>query len=117
MVIMLGISPRSLDILFKYMRALRKHLQKKVMLFKSRTIDEACVQAQHLENIGIKKDNQVVLNRNTTNMLPRRERRNGNEKTRRQYTLHISARIQTTIATIVIEMVTLNISVESYIHI
>jgi hypothetical protein len=28
---------------------------KKVMLFKPRTIDEACVQAQYLENIGHKK--------------------------------------------------------------
>jgi hypothetical protein len=53
------------------------------MLFKPRTIDEACVQAQYLENIGHKKGNQVVLNRNTTKMLPRRGRRSGKEKTRR----------------------------------
>jgi hypothetical protein len=34
---------------------LHSHLWKQVMLFKPRTIDEACVQAQYLENIGNKK--------------------------------------------------------------
>jgi hypothetical protein len=49
----------------------------------------------------------VVLNRKTTKMLPRRGRRSGKEKTRRQQPLHINARIQTTTATIAILMVTL----------
>lgn len=31
------------------------HLRKQVMLFKPKTIDEECVQAQYLENIGHKK--------------------------------------------------------------
>jgi predicted sulfurtransferase len=48
----------------------------------------------------------VVPRRKTTKMLPRRERRSGKERTRRQQPLHISARIQTTIVTIVISMVT-----------
>jgi hypothetical protein len=34
------------------------------------------------------KDNQVVPSRNTTKMLPRRERRSGKERTRRQQPLH-----------------------------
>jgi hypothetical protein len=58
----------------------------------------------------------VVPNRKTTKMLPRRGRRSGKERTRRQQPLHISARIQTTTATIVISMVTLKISVGSYIQ-
>jgi hypothetical protein len=52
------------------------------------------------------KDNQVVPSRKTTKMLPRRERRSGKERTRRQQPLHINARIQTTTVTIVILMVT-----------
>jgi hypothetical protein len=57
----------------------------------------------------------VVPNRKTTKMLPRRGRRSGKERTRRQQPLHISARIQTTTTTIVILMVTPKISVGSYI--
>jgi hypothetical protein len=52
---MLGISPKNLDVLLKYLGGLHSHLWKQVMLFKPRTIDEACVQAQYLENIGNKK--------------------------------------------------------------
>jgi hypothetical protein len=42
----------------------------------------------------------VVLNIKTAKMLPRRGRRSGKEKKRRQQPLYISARIQTTTATI-----------------
>jgi hypothetical protein len=53
------------------------------MLFKPRTIDEACVQAQYLENIGHKKGQPSGSKQNITKMLPRRGRRSGKGKTRR----------------------------------
>ena len=43
MVIMLGISPKNLDIVIKYLGGLHVHLLKKVILFKPRTINEAYV--------------------------------------------------------------------------
>jgi hypothetical protein len=43
-VIMLGISPKNPYILLKYLGGLHSHLWKKVMSFKPRAIDEACVQ-------------------------------------------------------------------------
>jgi hypothetical protein len=49
-------------------------------------------------------------------MIPWRGRRSRKERTRRQHPLHISARIRTTTSTIVISIVTLNISIGSYIH-
>jgi hypothetical protein len=55
MAMMLGISPKNLDVLLKYLGGLHSHLRKQVMLFKPKIIDEACVQAQCLENIGHKK--------------------------------------------------------------
>jgi hypothetical protein len=57
----------------------------------------------------------MVPSRKTTKALPRRERRSGKERIRRQQPLHINARIQATIVTIVISMVILKISVGSYI--
>jgi len=57
----------------------------------------------------------MVPNRKTTNMLPRRRRRSGKERRSKKQTLHIGARIQTTTATSVISMVTLEIRVGSYI--
>jgi hypothetical protein len=55
MVIMLGISLKNPDVLLKYMRGLHSDLQKQVMLFKSRTVDEAYVQEKYLEHIGNKE--------------------------------------------------------------
>jgi hypothetical protein len=55
MAIMLGISPKNPYVLLKYLGGLDSHLQKQVMLFKPRTMDEACVHAQYLENTGQKK--------------------------------------------------------------
>jgi hypothetical protein len=55
MAIMLGISPKNPYVLLKYLGGLHNHLWKQVMLFKPRSVDEACVQAQYLENIGLKK--------------------------------------------------------------
>jgi hypothetical protein len=52
----------------------------------------------------------------TTKTLPRRERRSGNERIKRQQPLHINARIQETVVTIIIMMIVLKISVESYIQ-
>jgi hypothetical protein len=43
MAIMLGISPKNLDVVLKYLGGLHNHLQKQVMLFKPRTMDEACI--------------------------------------------------------------------------
>jgi hypothetical protein len=55
MAIMLGISPKNPNAILKYMGGLHSHLRKKVMIFKPRKVDEACVQAQYLENMGHKK--------------------------------------------------------------
>jgi len=55
MDIMLGISPKNLIIFLKYLGGLHNHLQKQVILFKPRTIDEPSVQEKYLENIGNKK--------------------------------------------------------------
>jgi len=52
---MLGISPKNPNTLLKYLGGLHNDLRKKVMLFKPRTTDEACVQAHCLDNIGHKK--------------------------------------------------------------
>ena len=54
MAIMLGISPKNPDVLLKYLGGLHHHLREQVMLFKPKMVDEACVQAQYLENIGLK---------------------------------------------------------------
>ena len=43
--IMLGISPKNPDVLLKYLGGLHHHLFEKVMLFKPKKVDEACVQA------------------------------------------------------------------------
>jgi hypothetical protein len=55
MAIMLGISPKKLDVLLKYLGGLHSHMQKQVMIFKPMIVDDACVQAQYLENIVHKK--------------------------------------------------------------
>jgi hypothetical protein len=55
MEIMLGIAPKSLYVLLKYLGGLHSHLKKQVILFKPRTMDKACVHAQYMENIGHKK--------------------------------------------------------------
>jgi hypothetical protein len=39
----------------KYLSGIYGHFLKKLMLFKSKTVDEAYAQAQYLENIGHKK--------------------------------------------------------------
>ena len=52
---MLGISPNNPDVLLKYLGGLHNHLQNSVIMFKTRTMDEVCVHAQYLENIGQNK--------------------------------------------------------------
>jgi hypothetical protein len=54
-----------------------------VILFKPRTVDEACVQEQYLENIRHKKGKPSGLNINIIKKLPGRGRRSGNGNTRR----------------------------------
>jgi hypothetical protein len=111
--ILLGISPKKLDVLLNFLEGLHNDFQNKVLLLKPKIVDEAYVEAQYLENIGHKKG--IFLSRNTTRMFPRRGRRSGKENKRIQKPLHISARIQTTKTTIAILMVTLKISFGSYI--
>jgi hypothetical protein len=45
MMIMLGISPKNLEILLKYLGILHNQVWKQVMLLKPRTIDKGCVKA------------------------------------------------------------------------
>lgn len=45
MEIMLGISLKNFDVLLKYLSTPHSHLQKKMMLFKSKIVDEVCVYA------------------------------------------------------------------------
>jgi hypothetical protein len=52
MAIMMGISTKNPSLLIEYMGDIDSHLQNKVMFFKLNTMNEACVQAQFMENIG-----------------------------------------------------------------
>ena len=45
MAILLGISPKNVDVLLNYLGGLHIHLINQVILFIPNTIDEACVQA------------------------------------------------------------------------
>jgi hypothetical protein len=53
--IMVGLSPKNPYIFIKYLWDIKIHLWKQVILIKHRTIDEACVYAYYLENMGHKK--------------------------------------------------------------
>jgi len=55
MAIMLGISPKNPYVLLKYSGGLHFHLHEQVMLFKPKMVDATCVQAQYLQNIGLKR--------------------------------------------------------------
>ena len=55
MTVMLGISLKSPNVLLKYLGGLHSHIRNQEMIFKPRTVDETCVQAQYLENLGHKK--------------------------------------------------------------
>jgi hypothetical protein len=59
----------------------------------------------------------VVPSEKNTKIIPMKEKTSGKERTRRQHPLHIIERIQVTIVTTIIYMVTPNISVGSYIQI
>lgn len=54
-VIMLGISPNSPDVFLKYLGSMHHHMCEKVRLFKPKSVDGACLQAQYLEKIGLKR--------------------------------------------------------------
>lgn len=43
MAIMLGISPKNPNVLLKYLEGLHRHLCEQVMLFKPKSVEEACV--------------------------------------------------------------------------
>ena len=55
MAIMLGIPPKNPDVLLKYLGGLHCHLHEQIMLFKPKSVDETCVQAQYLGNIRLKR--------------------------------------------------------------
>jgi len=52
---MVGISPKNLDVLLKYLEGLHIRLCNKFMFFKLKIIEEECVQEQYIETIGNKK--------------------------------------------------------------
>ena len=52
---MLRISPKKPYVILGYLGDLHNHLRWQVMLLNHRTIDEACVQAQYLENMDMNK--------------------------------------------------------------
>jgi hypothetical protein len=55
MNIILGISPKNLDVLLKYLGDLKSYLCNKVILFNPKRVDEASVQEQYMKNICHKK--------------------------------------------------------------
>jgi len=46
---------KNLDVFLKYLGGLNRHLREKMMLLKPKMVGEACVQAQYLDNIGLKR--------------------------------------------------------------
>lgn len=52
---MLGTSPKNTYVLLKYLGGMYHHMREKVMLLKPKMVDKAYVQAQYLENIGLKR--------------------------------------------------------------
>ena len=52
---MLGMSPKNLDALLKYVGGLHSHLRRQVLFFKPITIDEAYMQAQYLDDMDKKE--------------------------------------------------------------
>ena len=52
---MLDIYTKKREVLIKYFGCLNRHLWRKVTLLKPMTINEACVQAQYMENMGMTK--------------------------------------------------------------
>jgi hypothetical protein len=87
------------------------------MLFKPRTVDEACVQAQYLENIGQKKGKPSGSKQKEHQEASKEGKKKWKGgKIRRQQPLHISAKIPTTIAIIATLMATLRKSVGNYIQ-
>ena len=65
------------------------------------TINEACVQAQYMKNMG-KTKGQPSGSKNKGNQDASKEKKSGKERIRRQQPLQINARIQITISAIVI---------------
>lgn len=58
---MLGISSKNSNVFLKYFRGLHYHLQEKMMFFKPKSVGKACVHAQYLENIRLKKEKSSGL--------------------------------------------------------
>ena len=55
MALMLGISPKNPYVLLKYLGVFHCDLHEKTMFFKPKMVDEAVVQAEYLENIGLER--------------------------------------------------------------
>ena len=65
------------------------------------TINEACVQEQYMENMGMNKG-QPSGSKKKGNQDASKEKNSGKDRIRTQQPLQINARIQITISTIVI---------------
>ena len=98
---MLDIYTKKREVLIKYLGCLNRHLWRQVTLFKPRTINEACVQAQYMENMGMTKG-QPSGSKKKGNQVASKEKKSGKERIRTQQPLQINARIQITVSTIVI---------------
>lgn len=57
--IMFGISSKNPNVLLKYLGGLHLHLCEQMMLFNPKSVDEACVQTQYLENIGLERAQSI----------------------------------------------------------
>jgi hypothetical protein len=86
------------------------------MLFNPRTVDEACVHAQYLENIGQNKGQPSGSKKKEHQKASKEGKKKWKGgKIRRQQPLHNSANIPTTIAIIATLMATPRKSVGNYI--
>jgi hypothetical protein len=70
---MLGVSPKYLNIVLKYLGGLHSHLRGQIILFKPKTIDGAYVKEQYLEMD--KKEGQPSGFRHIDRVLPRGNRK------------------------------------------
>jgi len=86
------------------------------MIFKPRTINEACVQEEYKENIFPKKGKPSSSKNKYHQEASKEGKKKWWGKDKKWQMKYINARFQTTTTTIVISMVTPKISVESYIQ-
>jgi len=103
MAIMLGISPKNLDVLFKYFGGIQRHLHEKVMLFNPKSVDEPCVQEQYLENIGLKEEKLSGSKQKEKQKASKEgKKKQQGGKIRRKHPQHTSANILATTTTLMV---------------